>query len=196
MNKRKLIGSMIGAMAMAISASPVVASAAAITAGLTAISVRGVGPGLLASGVCSQPFAIACEDGHACECFSGVESLVGNATYNQLTFALSIDTDDTSLPISNVGDCLPATGRGTLSNANGKNTISIDISGLACPTLTENSAGSGQVQSFNGTYVVTGGTAPGAQKPFMTGVGTVNGAVNTGVGSTTVYVSLAGSAQK
>ena len=44
MNKRKLIGSMIGAMAMAISASPVVASAAAITAGLTAISVRGGRP--------------------------------------------------------------------------------------------------------------------------------------------------------
>jgi hypothetical protein len=192
MSKGKLIGSMIGAMAMAVSASPMIASAAAITAGLTAISVRGVGPGQLANGTCGGATPIACQDGHDCECLSGVESLVGNATYNQLTFALSIDTDDTSLPISNVGDCLPATGRGTLSNANGKNTITLDISGIACPTLTENSGATGQVQSFNGTYVVTGGTAPGAQKPFSTGVGAINGAVN----SSTVYVSLAGSAQK
>jgi hypothetical protein len=180
---------MIGAIAIAISASPMVASAAAITAGLSAISVRGVGPGLLAAGTCA---AIACEDGHVCECFSGVESLVGNVTYSQLTFALSIDTTDTSLPISNVGFCLPATGQGTLSNGSGKNTITLDISGLACPTLTENSGATGQVEGFNGTYVVTGGTAPGAQKPFTTGVGTINGAANSG----TVYVSLAGSAQK
>jgi hypothetical protein len=193
MSKGKLIGSMIGAIAMAISASPMVASAAAITAGLSAISVRGVGPRLLAAGTCA---AIACEDGHVCECFSGVESLVGNVTYSQLTFALSIDTTDTSLPISNVGDCLPATGRGTLSSSSGKNTITLDISGLACPTLTEDSAETGQVQSFNGTYVVTGGTAPGKQTPVMTGVGTVNGAVNTGASSTTAYVSLAGSVQK
>jgi hypothetical protein len=192
MNKGKVIGSMIGALAMGFAASPIVASAAAITAGLTAISVRGVGPGQLAGGNCGAPNPVACEDGHVCECLSGVESLVGNATYNQLTFALSIDTTDTSLPISNVGFCLPATGQGTLSNANGKNTITLDISGLACPTLTENSGATSQVQSFNGTYVVTGGTAPGAQKPFSTGVGTVNGAVNSG----TVYVSLAGSAQK
>jgi len=192
MSKGKLIGSMIGAMAMAISASPMVASAAAITAGLTAISVRGVGPGQLAEGTCGGATPVACETGHTCECLSGVESLVGNATFNQLTFALSIDQTDTGLAISNVGDCLPATGRGKLSSGNGNNTISIDISGLACPTLTENSGAMGQVQSFNGTYVVTGGTAPGKQAPFTTGVGTVNGAVN----SSTVYVSLAGSAQK
>jgi hypothetical protein len=186
---------MIGALALGLAVSPMVASAAAITAGLSAISVRGVGPGLLAAGNCGAP-AIACEDGHACECLSGVETLVGNVTYSQLTFALSIDTTDTSLPISNVGDCLPATGKGTLSSGSGKNTITLDISGLACPTLTEDSAESGQVQSFNGTYVVTGGTAPGKQTPVMTGVGTVNGAVNPGAGSTTVYVSLAGSVQK
>jgi hypothetical protein len=192
MSKGKIIGSMIGALAMGFAASPVVASAAAITAGLSAISVRGVGPGQLANGACGGANPVACEDGHTCECLGGVESLVGNATYNQLTFGLSIDQTDTGLAISNVGDCLPATGRGTLSSASGKNTITLDISGLACPTLTENSGATGQVQSFNGTYVVTGGTAPGKQAPVMTGVGTVNGAVN----SSTVYVSLAGSVQK
>ena len=195
MNKGKVIGSMIGALAMGFAASPVVASAAAITAGLSAISVRGVGPGQLAAGTCKTP-AIACQDTHTCECLSGVETLVGNVTYSQLTFALSIDQSDTGLAISNVGDCLPATGQGTLSSGSGKNTITLDISGLACPTLTQDSAETGQVQSFNGTYVVTGGTAPGKQTPVMTGVGTVNGAVNPGANSATVYVSLAGSVQK
>jgi hypothetical protein len=148
---------------------------------------------LLANGNCS---GIACQDGHVCECLTGTDSLVGNVTYNQLNFGLSIDTTDTGLPISNVGDCLPATGLGTLSSANGKNTISIDISGLACPTLTEDSAGTGQVESFNGTYVVTSGTAPGNLAPVSSGVGTINGAINPGATSSTVYVSLAGSVQK
>jgi len=191
MSKVKVVRSVIGALAMGFALAPMVASAAAMTAGLSAISVRGVGPGQIAAGSCSTP-AIACETGHVCECLGGVESLVGNVTYNQLTFALSIDTTDTALAISNVGECLPATGQGKLSSASGKSTITIDISGLACPTLSENSATSGQVQSFNGTYVVTGGTAPGKQAPVSSGVGTINGAIN----STTVYVSLAGSVQK
>jgi hypothetical protein len=210
MRKAKLIGSMIVAVAMAISASPMVASAASNTAGLVAISVRGVGQGGglgdRTGGNCLTP-PIDCEAGHTCECLTGTESLVGSATYSRLTFALSIDVSDFSLEVFLMAPredeagfkCLPATGKGTLSNGNGKNTISLDISGLACP-LTANAAATGApLEGFNGTYVVTGGTAPGSQKPFTTGVGTFT----TGVGADTgdvndeaVYVSLEGWAQR
>jgi hypothetical protein len=62
----------------------------------------------------------------------------------------------------------------------------MDVSGLACPTA------DGAAEVFNGTYFITGGTTPGAQKALSTGDGTINGGVNNG----TAYVSLAGSAQK
>jgi hypothetical protein len=195
MNKRRMIGTVIVAMGMA--ALPLAASAAAVTTGLVALTLQGVGTGALAAGDCTTP-AITCSTPGTCECLTGTETLLGNQGFarGSLNFALSVDPNAPVLPISNVGSCLPATGAGTISNATGKNTISINISGLACPILTENSAGTGQVETFNGTYFVTGGTAPGIQKPFTTGTGSINGAVNAGVVNGVVNVTLSGNVQR
>jgi hypothetical protein len=86
-----------------------------------------------------------------------------------LTFELSIDETSSPLPISNVGDCLPATGFGSIKNSNGKLTLLLDISGLACPTT------EGAAEVFNGTYHVTAGS--GGKNPFTTGTGALNGSL-------------------
>jgi len=189
-----MIGTMIGALAMGVASLPLAASAAAITAGLVPLTLQGVGVGALSAGNCTTP-AITCNPGDICECLTGSETLLGGLGFNKglLTFALSVDTSSSSLPVSNVGDCLPATGVGTISNPNGKSTISIDISGFACPTITDNTANPpAPIETFNGTYFVTGGTAPGIAKPFTTGTGGINGAVNNGI----VNVSLSGNVQR
>jgi len=191
MNKRRMIGTVIGAMAMGMVALPLAASAAASTTGLVALTLQGVGTGALALGDCAS---ITCKVAGTCECLSGNETLLGNQGFarGSLNFSLSVDPTVPTLPISNVGDCLPATGAGTISNATGKNTISINISGLACPVITLNSTATAPVETFNGTYFVTGGAAPGIQKPFTTGTGSINGAVNGQV----VNVTLSGNVQR
>jgi hypothetical protein len=133
------------------------------------ITLKGVGPGALSAGACTKP-EIACETGHICECLTGDETVLGNQGFNNgsLVFSLSIDKTSASLPISNQGSCLPATGLAMLSNTTGKLTVSMDVSGLACPTA------DGAAEVFNGTYFVTGGTAPGDRGAFTTGTGTFN----------------------
>ncbi len=169
--RRKMIASVIAGIAMGVAVLPLAAFAAANTSGLVSVSLQGVGTGALAAGDCTTP-AIACHALHTCECLTGAETLRGNQGFNKgsLTFELSIDETSASLPISTVGDCLPATGFGTIANSNGKTTILIDVSGLACPTT------DGVAEVFNGTFHVTGGTGHGG-KPFTTGTGAINGSL-------------------
>jgi hypothetical protein len=149
------------------------------------IALQGLGPGALAAGNCAAPTATTCETGHICECLAGVETVLGNRDFDNgsLVYVLSIDKTSASLPVTNQENCLPATGLAVLSNTTGSLTASMDVSGLACQTA------DGAAEVSNGTYFITGGTTPGAQKAFSTGVGTISGGVNNG----TAYVSLAGS---
>jgi hypothetical protein len=177
--KRKMTRTVIGAMAMGVLALPLAAFAAADTSGLVAINLQGVGTGSIAAGECTLP-AIACPIAHTCECLTGAQTVVGSQGFNKgsLTFELSIDETSSSLPISTVGDCLPATGFGSIKNSNGKVTLSIDISGLACPTT------EGAAEVFNGTYHVTAGS--GGKKPFTTGTGAINGSLEGTVSRTSL----------
>ena len=140
--------------------------AAANTNGLVSISLQGVGNGTIAAGQCTSP-AIPCPVGHTCQCLTGAQTIVGNRFNNgSLTFELSVDTTDGMLPISTTGFCYAAGGFASIANTNGKNTLSLDISGLACPTI------GGAAETFNGTYVVTGGTN------FNGGTGNINGSLS------------------
>jgi hypothetical protein len=95
-----------------------------------------------------------------------------------LTFELSVDTTLPTLPISTAGACFGAGGFGLISNTNGKNTLSIDISGLVCPTV------DGSAQTFNGTYVVIQGTN------FSGGPGTINGSLVDGTSRSSLNGNL------
>lgn len=169
MNKRKMLATVFGALAIGVAGLPLAAFAAANTSGLKPISLQGVGIGALAAGDCTSP-AIACKALDTCECLTGAETVLGTKEFNKgsLTFELSIDQTSSPLPISTVGDCLPATGFGTIASSNGKSTILIDVSGLACPTS------DGLTQVFNGTYNVTTGTG---KKAFTSGTGAINGSL-------------------
>ena len=170
MTKGKRIGTVIAGTVMGLAALPLIALAAANTAGLKSFSAQGVGIGAIAAGDCTTP-AIACAATHTCNCLTGAETVLANQGFNKgsLTFELSVDTTPTDLAISTVGTCLPATGFGTIASSNGKKTLLIDVSGLACPTT------EGAATVFNGTYHVTGGT--GGKNPFTTGTGTINGSL-------------------
>jgi hypothetical protein len=169
MNKRKMLGTVIGALAIGFATLPLAAFAAADTGGLVPISLQGVGVGAIAAGDCRSP-AITCKDEDTCECLIGAETVLGTKEFNNgsLTFELSIDQTSSTLPISNVGDCLPATGFGTIASSNGKSTILIGVSGFACPTS------DGLTEVFNGTYNVTTGTG---KKAFTNGTGAINGSL-------------------
>jgi hypothetical protein len=166
----KRIGIAIAGIVMGFAALPLAAFAAANTSGLKSISIQGVGTGAIAAGNCTVP-AIDCLSGDTCECLTGAETILANQGFNKgsLTFELSVDTTPTGLPISTAGFCLPATGFGTIKSSNGKTTLLLDISGLACPTT------EGAATVFNGTYHVTGGS--GGKTPFTTGTGAVNGSL-------------------
>ena len=146
------------------------AFAAANTSGLVTITLRGVGTGAIAAGQCTTP-AIPCPSAHLCQCFTGSQTILGNRfNGGSLTFELSVDTTPGSsavggLPISTVGSCFGAGGFAVIANTNGMNTLSLDVSGLVCPTV------DGSAQTFNGTYVVTQGTN------FSGGTGTINGSL-------------------
>jgi hypothetical protein len=163
--KKKVLA--LAIVTMVLSATSILitrlAFAAANTNGLKSISLQGVGVGALAAGECTSP-PITCAPAHTCECLTGAQTVIGGLGFNKgsLTFELSID-ETAILPVATVGDCLPATGFGTIASKNGKKTLSIDVSGLVCPTP----EGAGQV--FNGTYNVTGGTS------FTSGTGAING---------------------
>jgi hypothetical protein len=175
---RKRVTMAVAIVTLALCAASVLTAkpvfAAANTSGLVSISLQGVGTGALANGDCTVP-AIACAPAHTCQCLTGAETLVGSQGQGQgfnkgsLTFELSLDLTSSPLPISTAGDCLPATGFGTIKNSTGKVTLLIDISGLACPTT------EGVATVFNGAYHVTGGS--GGTKPFTTGTGAINGSL-------------------
>ena len=164
----KRIGIVIVGMVMAFAALPLAAFAAANTAGLKSFSAQGVGIGAIAAGNCTTP-AIACAN--TCNCLTGAETILASQGFNKgsLTFELSVDQSTTDLPMSTAGSCLPATGFGTIASSNGKRTVLIDISGLACPTT------EGAATVFNGTYNVTSGT--GGKTPFTKGTGAVSGSL-------------------
>ena len=154
------------------------AFAAANTSGLVSIALQGVGNGTIAAGECTSP-AIPCPVGHTCQCLTGAQTIVGNRFNNgSLTFELSVDTTNGTLPISTTGFCFAAGGFASIANTNGKNTLSLDISGLACPTI------GGAAETFNGTYVVTGGTN------FNGGTGTINGSLSGVTSRTSVNGNL------
>ena len=154
------------------------AFAAANTNGLVSITLQGVGNGTIAAGRCTSP-AIACPVGHTCQCLTGAQTIVGNKFNNgSLTFELSVDTTNATLPISTTDSCFAAGGFGSIASKNGKNTFSLDISGLACPTV------GGSAETFNGTYVVTGGTN------FNGGTGTINGSLSSGTSRSSVNGNL------
>jgi hypothetical protein len=135
--------------------------------------LQGVGIGTLAAGDCTSP-PIACADTDTCECLTGALTVLGPSitstfTKGSLTFELSLDESGASLPISTAGSCFPGTGSGTLASSNGKITLSIDISGLVCPTA------DGTAHVFNGTYTATSGS--GGKNPAMSGTGAINGSL-------------------
>jgi hypothetical protein len=177
MFRRKTIASVIAGIAIGLAVLPLVAFAqgsmdatstdatstdattpnAALTAGLKRVSIDGVGTGALAAGDCTTP-AIACAVGHSCFCLTSAQTLVANQGFNKgsLTFELSVDETtipslalDPDLTVSTAGNCFPATGSGTIATSNGKKTVRINITGLACPTA------DAVAQVFFGTYFVT-----------------------------------------
>jgi hypothetical protein len=168
-------------MVIGAAALPLAALAAENTGGLKGINLQGVGVGALATGNCSTP-AIACVSGHTCECLTGGDTVIqfGGQTWNKgsFTFELSIDESSSPLPVSTAGDCLPATGFGTLKNSNGKVTLHMDVTGLACPTT------EGAAEVFNGTYHVTDGS--GGKNPASHGTGSVNGSLEGTVSRITI----------
>jgi len=159
------------------------AGAPAFAAAPTALSLRGVGTGLLALGSCAS---ITCPTGDACECLTLTDKVNGTLSFNngQLTAALSIDTTH-ALPITVNGVCLAATGQGTLANGNGKQSVNIFVSGFACDSL----AG---VETFNGTYVIQNGAGSFAT---ANGTGAINGTQELTPGVVS-QVTLQGSVQK
>jgi len=186
MAHRKMFGVAIAGLALGIASLPLAPTVfAASTKGLTTLSVQGVGSGQLAAGDCS---GIACGNPGNCECLSGSDNLVGNQGFKggQLLVALSIDTTNSVLPISNVGDCYPAAGSGTIEDKKAKNTLSIDISGLACPNV------GSSFELFNGTYVVTGG---GGKFSSASGTGAINGSQASPGSGTPQQVSIVGTVQ-
>jgi len=171
MIKGKRIGTVIAGTVIGLAALPLIALAAANTAGLQSFDARGVGIGAIANGQCTTP-AIACAGSDVCECLTGAQTILANQGFNKgsLIFALNIDTIDVNLPVSTIGFCLPAAGFGTISSPNGKSTVLLAISGLSCPTA------DGAATVFTGTYNVTGGTG-GKKNTFTAGTGAFNGSL-------------------
>src|SRR5215831_12094394 len=118
-------------LAAVLLSSATLTLAAANTNGLVSIALQGVGNGAIAAGQCTSP-AIACPAGHTCECLTGSQTIVGNKFNNgSLSFELSVDTTVATLPISTAGSCFAAGGFASIANKNGKNTLSLDVSGFA-----------------------------------------------------------------
>lgn len=187
MYNRKLIKTTIVGVAFGIASVALTSSvfAASDTTGLVSLSLQGAGVGAIATGDCN---GIACPETETCACLSATYSLTGNQGFGggDFTLLLSVVQSVTVLPVLTGEPCSPATGFGTISNKSGKSTVSVQLSGLECPTL-------GDSDIFNASYVVVGGTGP-----FSTasgGTGTVNGSQIPASGSLG-QVLIAGSLQK
>lgn len=188
MRSRRVRGTLIAGLALG-AASMLPASnalAASSTSGLGSLSLQGVGSGGLVSDVCTEP-AIACKTGDTCDCLQASYSLTGNQGFGKgsLDITLSVDTTPgLEQPISDVGFCYPATGTGTLTNANSKVTVSMNISGLECATTSV-----GQ-DIFDASYVITSGSGK-----LSNGTGAVNGSVLTDNSGGLSQVAVTGTAQ-
>jgi hypothetical protein len=174
-------GVALGAMVWPLASTAVAASN---TNGLVALSLQGVGSGVLADATCQ---GIVCSTSNGCECLTATYTLVGNQGFakGSLNVVLSVDTTQGGLPISDISSCNPATGTGTLKNVKGTTTLSLAISGLECPTL-------GIADVFDGSYVITNGSG-GKFSSATGGTGTINGSqvpVLGGVGQVAILGTL------
>jgi hypothetical protein len=191
-----LVPAVIGLMVLAGPSVPK-AHAAAITQGLGALTVQGVGTGTTSTGVTTCGNETCPEaDTDFCTCIVGGESVRGNRGFNNgtLTFHLLFDTIGTTLEEVNLGEgvglsplqCFPGQGDGILSNANGKNKLLLILSGEACPTTSEG------LDVFNGTYFITSGS--GAFPSTTTGSGAINGSQVGAAGAS--FAAINGTVQK
>jgi len=188
MNQKKLFlaGSIIG---IALMIAPAVFAASA-TAGLSLLTLRGVGTGSLASGDCLSPL-INCPTNDVCSCLIVSDKVLGTLTFNggSLAATISVDTSN-ALPVTTIGgvtgNCFAATGVGTILNSNGKQQLDLVISGLTCSTT-------GDVETFNGTYVIQGGAGSFAN---ANGTGSINGSQVIVPGSTRSQVFVSGTVQR
>jgi hypothetical protein len=146
MLSRKILGTVIAAVGLVT--VPLVltsnALAASNTSGLVALSLQGVGSGTISPGDCQ---GIACKTPTTCVCLAATYTLVGNQGFakGSVNLVLSLDTTATSLPISTIDSCFPATGNGTIKNSKGTIQLSFNASGIECPTLSD------APDVFNGT---------------------------------------------
>ena len=191
MVSRKMIGTAIVGIALGAVAMPLattVFAAPPITKGLVPLSVQGIGTGTFATGVTSCG-SLTCETPSNCDCLGGVDTLVGNQGFakGQLSFSLLIDLTDTTLLTGTFGNCVAATGTGILASPGSKNTVNINMSGLACDT-------NSSIETFNGTYVVVGGS--GKYSAQSGGTGAINGSQVPAGGANTSQVVLSGSLQQ
>jgi hypothetical protein len=183
-----IVPAMIGLMVLAGPSVPKV-HAAAITQGLGALSVQGIGTGTLSTGVTTCGNETCPEtDTDFCSCLTGAQSLRGNRGFNNgtLTYHLLFDTIATTLTGTSTIQCSPGQGDGILANANGKNKILIILSGEACPTTAET------IDVFSGTYFISSGS--GAFPSDTTGSGAINGSQVGASGAS--YASINGTIQK
>jgi hypothetical protein len=160
--------------------------AAADTSGLKSLTLRGVGVGSLATGVTTCGTQ-ACLPGSTCNCLTGSETVLGNNFNNgSLVFNLLVDTSGANPDIPS--SCSPAQGTAILSTKNGKNSLTMNVSGEACPTLDITTP----VDVFNGTYVVVNGS--GKYSASSGGTGAINGSQAGATGLSQAV--LTGSVQK
>jgi len=178
MTVRKTTLTAIAAIALGVASLPLSSNALAATStkGLVPLSVQGVGPGGMSVSTTCQfgSTTLDCPGSDSCLCITGTDTLVGNQGFAKGTLGFGMIFDTTAaasiLPASTFGDCAAGTGVGLITNSNGKQSLSINISGLACPTATSD------VDIFNGTYVVVNGT--GKYSSSSGGTGALNGTVD------------------
>jgi hypothetical protein len=163
--------------------------AAANTSGLKSLTLRGVGVGSLATGVATCGTQV-CPEGSTCNCLTGSETVLGNNFNNgSLVFNLLVDpttADSFTPPVPST--CSPAQGTAILSTKNGKNSLTMNVSGEACPTLDTITP----VDVFDGTYVVVNGS--GKYSASSGGTGSINGSQSGATGLSQAV--LTGSVQK
>jgi hypothetical protein len=187
MRSRRVRGTLIAGLALGVASMLPASIALAVspTSGLKSLSLQGVGSGGLVGDVCTQP-AIACKTGDTCDCLSASYALVGNQGFAKGTLEITLSVDTTpveELPIADIGFCDPATGTGTLTSANSKVTVSMNISGLECATTT------GQ-DVIDASYVITAGGGK-----VTNGTGAINGSVLTDSDTGLSQVAVTGTAQ-
>jgi len=188
---RKMLGTAIAGIALGIASLPLASTSFAappVTNGLVALSLQGVGTGTLSEGVPACGSGLTCETAD-CGCLQASETLVGNQGFNKFTLSIRIliDLSDNTLFTATFGNCYAATGLGIISNPGSKNGLDVNISGLACSTLSG-------TEVFNGTYLVTNGT--GKYSASSGGTGAINGSQTPTTGVVGIsQVAITGSLQ-